>query len=452
MDVSPTPDRPISVTVVEDSDADLALVSATLRRTRLRPEIRTARRIEEALDRSEPQPDCVLLDLGLPDAEQLEGLDRVLERWPTVPTVILTGNDDLAMASAALVRGAQDYLVKGQFDAPTLERTIRHAVERQRVQAELEAARALSDAVLDSIEAHTAVVDAQGVIISVNGPWRRFAQTNGAAPEAVGVGVSYLEVCRRAADGDGEDAVLAGEVARDLERLLRRQQGRFTVEYPCHGEGQERWFLLRATSIGEAGAVLVHLPVTDQVRRQRDLEELAFRDPLTGLANRSLWYDRLALLNGQRHSSGGVAVVFLDLDGFKAVNDRLGHAAGDELLRTVAHRLELATRGGDVLARYGGDEFVAAGRTKDAHGAVMFARRLADAARVRVDTTRGPVTVSASVGLTFVRPGDRRDAEKIVADADAAMFTAKRQGPGSVQLHVAPAISSRALGDRPPSH
>ncbi|PWW25036.1 diguanylate cyclase (GGDEF)-like protein [Geodermatophilus normandii] len=177
----------------------------------------------------------------------------------------------------------------------------------------------------------------------------------------------------------------------------------------------------------------------DLAAREAQLRHLAFSDPLTGLANRSLFLDRLehALVLHARDMRP-VAVVFLDLDDFKSVNDTLGHAAGDELLLRVAERLTGALRGGDTVARLGGDEFAAL--LEDGGDPIGAAARVTAAMDVPFSVAGRSRAVGASTGVVALAAGDAAvGADELMARADAAMYSAKRAGKGRVVHHGAPA-------------
>jgi len=171
------------------------------------------------------------------------------------------------------------------------------------------------------------------------------------------------------------------------------------------------------------------------VTATQELARRALHDELTGLPNRGLFWEflghRLALA-GRRQT--GYAVLFLDVDRFKAVNDTLGHAAGDRLLIEVAARLSAALRAGDMAARVGGDEFIVLldeVATKEA--ALAVAERLSAALGAPYETGTGRWITTASIGVA-IGPADFRTADAVVAAADSAMYEAKRRGGGRCVL------------------
>ncbi|MGY1830136.1 putative bifunctional diguanylate cyclase/phosphodiesterase [Geodermatophilus sp. SYSU D01180] len=231
----------------------------------------------------------------------------------------------------------------------------------------------------------------------------------------------------------GVDPELTGEL---FARALAG--GVVDAELPARHRGEDRWVGIRMVDLGDdpdVGGVVVH--VTDVTGRRRAEEALAhsvLHDGLTGLANRALFMDRVGqALRRTVRGGGSAAVLSLDLDGFKAVNDSLGHAAGDALLREVAARLRGAVRADDTVARLGGDEFAVlveqAGDGDDE--AVLTAARVLDVLARPVALPGGPVTVSAGVGVAVGRGAVAGDA--LVGDADLALYAAKLGGRERVQ-------------------
>ena len=178
--------------------------------------------------------------------------------------------------------------------------------------------------------------------------------------------------------------------------------------------------------------VATGVDVTEQRRNQEHLLQLATTDSLTGLVNRTTFQDVLShALDGRtRH---GAALLFCDLDGFKGVNDSMGHATGDELLVAVAKRLRRQVRTNDVVARLGGDEFVvvAEGAGDFPHAVRALAHRLIDAVGEPIPIDEVPATVLGSIGVAIAEGADT-DPIDLLRAADAAMYTAKRSRAGLV--------------------
>jgi diguanylate cyclase (GGDEF)-like protein len=190
----------------------------------------------------------------------------------------------------------------------------------------------------------------------------------------------------------------------------------------------ERYSKAQYMSGDVVGRVWSFSDITEQKRLENDLSHLAFHDTLTGLANRALFRHRLdqAVARNER-SSKYVAVLFLDLDNFKTINDSLGHSAGDELLRSVAESLAGCLRRSDTAARLGGDEFAVLVEDASSHDEVMeLAKRIMTALRRPVSIGTQQVSVTVSIGITFGITGST--SEQLLRNADLAMYLAKTQG------------------------
>ncbi|MFA5883829.1 MAG: diguanylate cyclase [Acidimicrobiia bacterium] len=186
------------------------------------------------------------------------------------------------------------------------------------------------------------------------------------------------------------------------------------------------------------GISWIERDVTGRRHVERMISHLAFHDPLTGLANRTLLRDRLQnSLERSRRGGGLVAVIYLDLDDFKQVNDCLGHPCGDRLLQLVATRLQSLLRPEDTLARLGGDEFVVVSdRVPSLDAAMAIAQRLERALTPTFEFDAAQVLVTASIGVAVGEAG--ADADRVLAHADRAMYSAKARGGAGIATFVAP--------------
>ena len=203
-------------------------------------------------------------------------------------------------------------------------------------------------------------------------------------------------------------------------------------------DGRVLWTMLTISRVdnptGSAGLIAMLQDITERRALEAQLTWQAFHDPLTNLANRALFRERVDRALCQHGASpGSVAVLFLDLDDFKSVNDSLGHAAGDQLLFEVGRRLLNATRGCDTVARLGGDEFaILIDNVRAAADCVRVAERILLSMQVPVQLDGGDVTVSSSIGI--VRDAGGETADDILRNADVAMYNAKQRGKGRHSL------------------
>jgi diguanylate cyclase (GGDEF)-like protein len=291
-------------------------------------------------------------------------------------------------------------------------------------------------AILNALPAFIALLDVRGLIVSVNEAWRQFGAADAVQRPGYAIGINYLEICGRAL---GDNATQAHQTAEGIRAVLAGSAKSFAIEYPCHLPKEQRWFLLTVTPLvnGQTnGAVVMHLNITEEKRAKDELHELALRaahsaehDFLTGLPNRMLLSDRVsqAIASAARRGKN-VAVLFLDLDGFKHINDSLGHSVGDKLLQSVAQRLSECVRGEDTVSRQGGDEFVVLlSGVEHAADPAITARRMLQAVARPHSIDQHDLRVTTSVGVS-VYPDDGLDAETLIKNADTAMYQAKENG------------------------
>jgi diguanylate cyclase (GGDEF)-like protein/PAS domain S-box-containing protein len=266
-----------------------------------------------------------------------------------------------------------------------------------------------------------ALVDLDGTILRAN---RALLELTGY--EEDDLAGTPLDVLRPVDDRrDGESWPCSGDGG--LERRFLRKDG-------STGWGLWRHALLPGTESAPGFWISHCLDITERRDAELALTWQARHDPLTGLPNRALFLERLGTaLERRKYEPGRVAVLFIDLDNFKVVNDSLGHAAGDRLLDAVAERLRRIVRPDDVLARFGGDEFtILIGDVRDESHALRIADRIHNAFRAPVVVDGVPRFVSASVGVSL--DGEEDGADDLLRDADVAMYRAKELGKARAEL------------------
>jgi diguanylate cyclase (GGDEF)-like protein/PAS domain S-box-containing protein len=280
-------------------------------------------------------------------------------------------------------------------------------------------------AVLDSEERYRRIIETtrEGVVVLDPGGTITFA--NARMADLIGYGIEDLvgaPLGRFTALADVEASV--GDGQHDVE-LVRR-------------DGSSLWVMVSATSLevdGGAGVLAMVSDITDRKRAEDELAHQALHDHLTGLPNRALLLDRLehALERSQRTGTS-VAVVFLDLDRFKLVNDGLGHEVGDELLLAVAERLRAGMRPADTVARFGGDEFVLVCEdVADERAVTAVSEGVLQTLSAPVELRGRTFHVSASLGVAMGTGADASP-DELIRDADAAMYRAKERARGSYEI------------------
>ncbi len=421
----------LRVLLVEDNPAEAELVRDALGRARgERFVVEHAGRLQAGLDRLVANGfDVVLLDFSLPDSVGLETYERLRERAPWVPVVILTNLDDEETAVRAVREGAQDYLLKRELASGLLVRSIRYAIERFRAEQALRdsenryalAVQGANDGIWDwDLAEGTAYFSPR---------WRAMTGCDDAA-STVETWLERVHPDDLRALRDALDAHLAGDEPHfEHEHRLRDAAGNY------------RWVLARGLAVRDGGGAPARMAgsltdITDRKRAEERLLHDAFHDALTELPNRSLFLDRLGLTleQSRRHKRISFAVLFLDLDRFKNLNDSLGHAAGDALLVEFAGRLRGCLRPGDTVARLGGDEFgVLLTEVDGPEDATRVAERIQELLRQPFAVGSTEVISTASIGIALGAAGYERP-DDILRDADTAMYRAKAAGRACFQV------------------
>ena len=419
---------PRRVLLVEDSPDDALLIEVRLRKTW--PDLYVAR-----VDEPEPLRaalasrdwDIVLSDHVLP--RMGSGDVVVAARAAGFPCIVVSGRIGEEAAVSTLHAGAADFVGKDHLQR------LDAAIVRALRESEAERAREATEAALRESEERYALAAAG----SNDGLWDWQI-----APDALFVSERWTAMLGLPATPrrfQGMDAWYArihpddvAHVRAEVERHLGGASPSLDVEYRARHETLGwRWMLVRGLAVRDAPGHATRMAgsVTDITARkdvEAQLAHGALHDPLTGLPNRALFHDRLAhaLERGARRA-GPAAVLLIDLDRFKVINDSLGHPAGDRVLITVAQRLEACLRPGDTVARLGGDEFAMLLEGLHAPAeAIQVAERLQEGLRAPIDIGGREVYTSASIGIAMTKAGTTP--ADVLRDADTAMYRAKAQG------------------------
>ena len=389
-------------------------------------------------------PDMVLMDVSMPVMDGFTACEalRQLPDGDRVPVVMMTGLDDVESIDRAFQVGATDFITK----------PINWTILAHRVRYMLRASAAINDLNLNQRR----LSNAQR--IGEMGDWEWDLPTDSVVPSE-----QALRIFGHAPDAQGLsfERFLANLHPDDLPRLheaCARSAGQgdtFAIDHRiCDAQGQIRHVRQQVEVVerDEAGKPRRLAGAVHDISRRRDAEEqirrLAYYDPLTGLPNRLLFTEQLhqAIHHAERNHQQ-VAIMFVDLDHFKRVNDTLGHGAGDELLRVVSGRLSASLRcqdavsrldnevEGSSIARLGGDEFIVmlSGMHRPSDAASV-ARRLVDALAEPVVVGGTEIFVGSSVGIAMY-PNDGVDIDTLLMNADTAMYRAKDAGRGGFQFY-----------------
>jgi diguanylate cyclase (GGDEF)-like protein/PAS domain S-box-containing protein len=439
-----TPAKLPAVLLIEDNRGDARLLQEMIRERQVQTiellHVVSMRAAESYL--AEHSVDAVVLDLGLPDSQGLGALKRVQAFAPRVPLIVLTGLDDEKMAIEALQEGAQDYLIKGQIEAQGLLRAIRYAITRTSMENALIEEKEQAEITINSISDAVACTDVVGNITLLNLAAEKM--TGWPRKSAIGLPMDdVLRVVSRVMPG-GTTSPITFAVAQNQtmyfppgSTLVKRDGTEMAIEGSTSPS--------RRSEGKSIGSVVAFRDVTEARKMASSMAYAAEHDFLTGLPNRMLLIDRVgqAIVVAKRKNTL-VAMLYLDLDGFKHVNDSLGHSIGDKLLRSISKRLSQSIRSVDTVSREGGDEFILLlYDIVEPQDAAIVARRVLRALAEAHTIEHQDLHITASIGIS-IYPEDGATAEMLIKNADTAMYQAKENARDSYQF-FAPAMADRAM-------
>ena len=436
----------LKILIVEDDSDHAEAISRALNAAYPAVNIRIAGTLREyrQIVTTDP-PDILLIDLNLPDGRAMEILTCPAEKGD-FPVLIMTAYGNEEMAVTAMKAGALDYIVKSPMAFAGMPQTVERALREWRLlQKHHQAVRSLreSESRFRSILQDIPSVAFQGY--GIDGTVHHWNLTSEklygfTAQEAIGHNLLDLiiptemhEELKNAMRWMAE----AGQAIPATELTLVRKGGSLVTVYSCYAVVQKPGTPTELYRLD--------IDISERKHNEEQLEYLATHDELTGLANRALLHDRLEQsLRYARRSGRVLAVLLLDLDRFKFINDSLGHDFGDKLLKSVALRLQQVVREADTVARLGGDEFVILlAEVAEADDVGLMASRILRSLSDPHHIETREITVTASLGVS-IYPKDSDNGATLIGNADIAMYRAKQERGGAFSFY-APEMNQRAI-------
>ena len=393
--------------------------------------------------------DLALLDLNMPELDGFQVMAETGRLQPDCGVIVVSGESSFSTVSRALRRGALDYIRK-PFDPEELLATVEGVLGKQSlirahemVQSRLEKSEALHRYIVNSSPDIVFMLDETGHICFIN---NKVESLLGYQPSEL-CGQHFRHILDDRDVARGTYALQGPNISADNPRVLEvRLKPRGSRKATRHFEitafpvDPQTWPQTGKTQGGCTGQPARYYGIARDVTERKEAEAFinfqAYHDLLTRLPNRALFKDRLELaITHARRSQQKLAVMFLDLDRFKVVNDTLGHAMGDRLLQAVTHRLEKCLRRGDTLSRFGGDEFTLL--LPSIHGnddARNIARKLINALKAPFQLGDHEVFVGVSIGISvFPEAGETMDL--LIQNADIAMYHVKARGKDGYRFY-----------------
>jgi len=378
--------------------------------------------------------DLVLLEAGPAIARSGQSIAELIGSFDKHPVIALTTKEREHRGIAAMRAGAQGYICVDDVSVESQEAAFDHAVQRHRLQQRLSDTDVTVLSILRNINDGVIVVARDSNVLDINPAARTILSLGPRMQPDATWGQAFCCI-----DGNGDNY----RNSADLPLVRARNGEKFANQIAIYRLPEQPDTILSINGQGLydgkrelVGGVITFRDITDATRKTSELEKLAQYDELTGLPNRSLFAEQLARAIGRsQRKSAPLAVLFVDLDRFKSVNDTLGHDIGDAVLKQVAGRLRKNLRIGDFSGRWGGDEFVVCledfGESRNAGAA---AQKLLLVLSEKYDVGPSEVYATPSIGIAMY-PDSGDAANRLIKAADLAMYEAKKRGGGRFQYY-----------------
>src|SRR5580704_8545584 len=417
--------------LIDGDPADAKIVREALADSTEGPfEVEWVTRLSDGLERvSRSGIQAVLLNMFLSDSEGIATFEKLHLAAPHIPILVLSAVSDEDIARQAAHRGRQDYLRMDHLNSYSLPQALRNLIDRKALEEALFVEKERAQVTLNSIGDAVLSTDTSGHVTYLNLVAERM--TGWSREEASGrlLGEVFQIIDGVTREPARNPLTLAVQLNKTIELtpncvLIRR-------------DGFEAAIEDSASAIQDRGGqVIGAVVVFHYVSAARAMSlQIAQHDFLTDLPNRMLLNDRLTqAISFARRRGNHLAVLFVDLDRFKLVNDSLGHAIGDQLLQSVAERLVTCVRSSDTVSRQGGDEFVVLlSQVEHSEDAAVSARKMLTALSVPHTVGQQTLQVTASIGVS-IYPDDGQDGDALIKGADVAMYRAKATGGNNYQF------------------
>lgn len=376
--------------------------------------------------------DAIMVDLSLSDSQGIKTFDKLFAVAPHTPIMVLSALDDEMLTTEAVQSGAQGYLTKGNFESYLLSQSLHNMIQRKAIEETFFIEKARAAITLNSISDAVISTDVSGNVDYLNTAAEIL--TGWSRGEAKGHPISevmhIINGVTRKPESNPVYFILQQNKSKALAAgtiLIRRDGSETAIEdsaAPIHDWDEKL-----------AGAVIVFHDIKASQVMTLKMAHLAQHDFLTGLPNRMLLSDRIAQSIALAKRQGTqLAVLYLDLDNFKDINDSLGHSTGDKLLQSVAQSLQSCIRSSDTVSRQGGDEFIVlVTGNKYAEHTANTANRILTVLSTPYSIAEQDIHVTTSIGIS-VYPEDGQDSETLIKKADTAMYHAKEKGRNNYQF------------------